>query len=153
MSTTFQTFPTFDAVVQTTTIIVNTTEQVAQLTTLHAQHIFDLDPLLPGQSSMWIVTPPTFTWSISTIFPNASITSATAALAPFMDGVNSLGFTPVASGTIVQNINDVLGAAMTDSGGLLGVIGSRLWPPQAYRSNATAIGNAYKELLDTGVPM
>jgi len=50
----------------------------------------------------------------------------------FLDGVNALGVSHVTS-AVVQNINDTLGSVVTDSGALFGVIGSRLWPPQAYK--------------------
>jgi len=118
---------------------------------LHAQHIFDWDSLRPGQYFYWTATPPTFTWNITTIFPNTTLAAAAAAFAPFLDGVKSLGITPVVSGAFTANINDIVGGSSADIGGSEVILGSRLWPPQTYKNNITAIGDAYKQLFDTGI--
>jgi len=118
---------------------------------LHAKHIFDWDSLYAGQYFFWAAMPPTFTWNIATIFPNTSLPAATAAFAPFLDDIRSLGITPVTSVTFPANINELVGALTTDSGGTEVILGSRLWPEETYKTKITAIGEAYKELFDTGI--
>ncbi|KAF8529330.1 FAD-binding domain-containing protein [Hysterangium stoloniferum] len=150
VSTTFRTFPTFNAVHHSAVIVVNNTDQVSQLATLHAKHIFDWDTLQPGQYFTWTATPPTFTWTIDTFFPKITISAATAALTPFLNGITSLGFNATLSSELLP-INDLLGAATTDPGGLQVVIGSRLFPSSTYINHATHIGQVTKQLFDEGV--
>ena len=149
VSTTFRTFPTFDAVRHSAVVVVNNTDQVAQLTTLHAKHIFDPDDLHPGQYFSWSPTSPNFTLSVNTYFPNATITDAMVALAPFFDGVTALGITPTISSQLMD-INDLVGASTADPGGFNAIIGSRLFPSPTYENNATEIGQVTKQLLDEG---
>ncbi|KAF8527001.1 FAD-binding domain-containing protein [Hysterangium stoloniferum] len=150
VSTTFRTFPTFNAAYHMANIMVNNTDQVAQLTTFHAKHIFDWDTLHPGQYFFWIATPPTFSLSIVSIFPNTTISAATSALTPFLNGLTSLGFNAnITSGMFL--INDIFGAATTDDGGTLGILGSRLLPSSTYKNHATQIGQVTKQLFDDGV--
>ncbi|KAF8577474.1 FAD-binding domain-containing protein [Ramaria rubella] len=150
ISATFRVFPTFNAVERDDIIVVNTSAQVAQLAELHARHIFDMDSLNPGQYFYWIATPPTFTWSINTIFPNTTIGAANAAIAPFLDGVRDLGFT-VQTSVNTAIVNDVLSNTTDDIGGVEMILGSRLWSSDVYRNNISAIGTAYKTLFDSGV--
>ncbi|KIJ22835.1 hypothetical protein M422DRAFT_217733 [Sphaerobolus stellatus SS14] len=149
ISTTFRTFQTFDIVGHTISMAVNTTDQVAEIATVHAKHIFDLDTLQAGQYFYCTATPPTFTWSIATVFPNASLETAIDALNPFLGELNSLGFSPVTQ-IIASNVNDVLGSLTVDIGGTNVILGSRLWPSETYKDSVTAIGNGYKELFDGG---
>ncbi|KAF8527011.1 FAD-binding domain-containing protein [Hysterangium stoloniferum] len=149
VSTTFRTFPSFNAVHHSAVIVMNNTDQVAQLATLHAKHIFDWDPLHPGQSFLWTASPPVFTWAIDTFFPNTTIAIATAALMPFLNAVTALGFTPILSAQLLL-INDILGATTADMGGAQGILGSRLFPSSTYRNNATEIGRVTKQLIDDG---
>ncbi|KAF8527003.1 FAD-binding domain-containing protein [Hysterangium stoloniferum] len=149
VSTTFRTFPTFNAVYHVANIMVNNTDQVAQLTTFHAKHIFDWDTLHPGQYFFWIATPPTFSLAITSLFPNTTISAVTAALAPFLNGITSLGFNVnITSG--VLPVNDILAGATTDAGGTLRIIGSRLLPSSTYKTHATQIGEVTKQLFDDG---
>ncbi|KAF8529332.1 FAD-binding domain-containing protein [Hysterangium stoloniferum] len=149
VSTTFRTFPSFNAVHHSAIIIANNTDKVAQLVTVHAKHIFDWDTLHPGQYFTWYATPPTFTWTIDTFFPNTTISAATAAFTPFLNDITSLGFNATLSSELLP-INDLLGAATTDLGGLE-ILGSRLLPSSTYINNATQIGDVTKRLFDEGV--
>ena len=151
ISATFRVFPTFDAIHHTTTIIVNSTEDVGTLSTLHAQHIFDMDLLHPSQFFTWIPTPPTFTGFIETYFPDTSIAAANASFAPFLNAVSELGF-PFEISIQQSTINDILiNKTLDDQSGGEGVAGSRLLSEDVYRQNATAIGAAYKALFDGGI--
>ncbi|KAF8528285.1 hypothetical protein JB92DRAFT_3139728 [Gautieria morchelliformis] len=151
ISATFRVFPTFDAIHHITTIILNSTEDVSTVSTLHAQHIFDMDLLHPSQFLSWAATPPTFTGLIETYFPNTSIAAANASLAPFLNAVSELGFSFEIS-INQSNINDILiSKTLDDQAGGEGVLGSRLLSDGVYRQNATAIGAAYKALLDGGI--
>ncbi|KAF8527012.1 FAD-binding domain-containing protein [Hysterangium stoloniferum] len=143
VSTTFRTFPTFNAVYHSITLTMNNTDQVAQLATLHAKHIFDWDPLHPGQYFSWGPTPPTFTGVINSFFPNTTIPAATAALTPFLNGLAALGLTPILSSQMMV-MNDLLRTFTTDTdpGGAA--------PPSAYKNNATDIGRINKQLIDDG---
>jgi hypothetical protein len=150
ISATFRTFPTFDTVRHHITIVVNSTQDVSTLTTLHAKHIFDMDPLHPGQYFYWTATPPNFTWNIDTFFPNTTVAAVNATLAPFLGAVSALGFTfDIIINT--STINNLLITLLPDDvGGTEQILGSRLWSDDVYRQNATAIGAAYKALFDGG---
>src|SRR5882724_739996 len=87
ISATFRTFPTFDAVWSVSTFTANSSAAVGELAKLHAQHIFDWDDHRAGQYFYVIATPPTFTWSISTLFPNTSLAIANGSLSPFLNAV------------------------------------------------------------------
>jgi hypothetical protein len=149
ISTTFRTFPTFNAVFQSINIVVNNTEQVAQLATLHAKHIFDWDELHPGQYFFWSATPPTFTLNINSAFPNTTMAAATAAITPFLNGITALNFTHTLSSQVLL-INDILGSQATDLGGVETILGSRLFLSSTYVNNATQIGQVTKQLFDEG---
>ncbi|KAF8529329.1 FAD-binding domain-containing protein [Hysterangium stoloniferum] len=150
VSTTLRTFPTFDAVHHSAVIVVNNTDQVSQLATLHAKHIFDWDTLHPGQYFYWSANPPIFTLTVDSYFPNTTISAATAALAPFLNGVTSLGFNATLSSELLS-INDLLDATIADIGGLGTILGSRLFPSSTYINHATQIGQVTKQLFDQGV--
>ncbi|KAF8527009.1 FAD-binding domain-containing protein [Hysterangium stoloniferum] len=150
VSTTFRTFPSFNAVHHSAVVVVNNTNQVAQLATLHAKHIFDWDALQPGQYFYWFATPPTFTLTIDTYFPNTTISAATETLIPFLNSITSLGFNATLSSEL-SLINDLLGASMSDGGGTEAILGSRLFPSSTYINNATEIGQVTKRLFDDGV--
>ncbi|KAF8527010.1 FAD-binding domain-containing protein [Hysterangium stoloniferum] len=150
VSTTFRTFPSFNAVHHSAVVAVNNTDQVAQLATLHAKHIFDWDALHPGQYFYWFATPPTFTLTIDSYFPNTTISAATETLIPFLNGITSLGFNATLSSELLLG-NDLLGATATDAGGRVFILGSRLFPSSTYTNNATQIGQVTKQLFDDGV--
>ena len=152
ISATFRVFSIFEAVHHHMSIVVNSTEDVSTLTKLHTQHIFDMDPLHPGQYFYWTATPPNFTWDIDTVFPNTSIAAANATLEPFIDAASKSGFSfqiSVSSAPINQVLSAGLGNG-DDLGGVELIFGSRLWPEDLYRKNATAIGAAFKALFDEG---
>jgi len=154
ISTTFRTFPTFDAVHHAVNITANSSEAIGQLATLHAQHSFDWDGLHAGHYFFIIATPPIFTVTIDFFFPNTSLAVVNASVAPFLNAASVLQ--GVSIGSIVSdlvNVNDALSPQSSDSGGLDLILGSRLIPAGVYRNNATAIGGAYQKLIDGGAPV
>ncbi|KAF8576042.1 hypothetical protein K439DRAFT_1419237 [Ramaria rubella] len=150
ISTTFRVHPTFDAVYHVDIVVVNSITQVAQLAEEHARHIFDLDPLHAGQYFFATATPPTFTWSFVTLFPNTTIAAANTAISPFLNSVRALGF-DVNTLVGMSPVNDVLSTAQDERGGIEVILGSRLWSSDVYRNKVTAIGTAYKTLFDSGI--
>ena len=162
VSATFQTFPTFDAAISFITISTNTTEQMAQVAKVHAEHIFDLDALWGGQYfylSALGVFPPSLisgplntgvpTMILNSYFPNSSLTQAAVALQPFIDDVQKVEGVNLTQRSVLQNINE----ALTSSNDFVGtnlVLGSRLVPASAYKTNATLVGEVYSQLLDVG---
>jgi hypothetical protein len=150
ISATFLTFPTFYAVHHHVTIVVNSTQDMSTLTTLHANHIFNMDPLHPGQYFYWTATPPNFTWSIDTVFPNTTVAVVNATLTPFVGAVSAFGF-PFEMAITTSNINNLLtSASPDDNGGVNKILRSRLCSDDIYHQNATVIGAAYKVLFDGG---
>ena len=166
VSATFQTFPTFDATVSSIIITTNTTEQMAQIAKIHAEHIFDLDALRAGQYfylSRLGIFPPSIisapintgvpTMVLQTYFPNnTSLTQAAAALKPFVDDVLLLqkkvdgGGVNLTQWSVLQNINDALTSA-DEFVGVNMILGSRLVPASAYK-NPTLVGEVYSQLLN-----
>ena len=162
VSATFQTFPTFDATISFITISTNTTEQMGQVTKIHAQHIFDLDALKAGQyfflSPLGAFPPSVLsdpintgvpTVIISSFFPNCSLAQAADALQPFIDDVRKVdGVVDFKERSWMENINEAL-TAQDDLVGINLVLGSRLVPASKYE-NASLVGEVYRQLLDTG---
>ncbi|KAF8527008.1 FAD-binding domain-containing protein [Hysterangium stoloniferum] len=100
-------------------------------------------------ANIMIATPPTFSLSITSIFPNTTISTATSALTPFLNGITSLGFNAnITSGMLL--VNDLFGAVTTDGGGTLATLGSRLLSSSTYKNHATEIGQVIKQLFDNG---
>lgn len=161
VSATFQTFPTFDAAISFMIITTDTTDQMAQVAKVHAQHIFDLDPLRGGQyfylSSVGIfpasIISPALNTGVPTMvlnsyFPNSSLAQAEAALRPFIDDVQKVDGVNLTHWNVLRNINDAL-SSRDDFVGVNLVLGSRLVPATAYK-NASLVGQVYSQLLNAG---
>ena len=161
VSATFQTFPTFDAAISFITISTNTTEQMAEVAKVHAEHIFDLDALRGGQyfylSSLGIfpnslVSGPLNTgvptMVLNSYFPNSSLTQAAAALQPFIEDVQKVDGVNLTQRSVLRNINEAL-TSTNDFVGVNLVLGSRLVPASAYE-NATLVREVYSQLLNAG---
>lgn len=161
VSATFQTFTNFDVAVSHIIISTNTTDQMAEVAKVHAQHIFDWDALRAGQYfyltvqgniQASIISPaissgvPTI--AISTYFPSASLDQAAAALKPFIDDVQAVDGVNFTQSNILQNVNDAF-TASSDDVGSNSVIGSRLVSAAAYK-NPTLVGQIYSQLMNEG---
>ncbi|KAF8156884.1 FAD-binding domain-containing protein [Crassisporium funariophilum] len=158
VSATFRTFPTFDAVISSITIKTNTTDQMAQVATVHARHIFDWDALRAGQY-FYLSTQGLFdggntslgvpTMTITTYFPNITIEQTAASLQPFLDDVQKVPGVTLAQFSRQANINDSLFSA-DDSVGINLVLGSRLVPATTYKHHPESVGQVYAQLLNEG---
>lgn len=161
VSATFKTFPTFDAAISFIIISTNTTEQMAQVAKVHAQHIFDLDALRGGQyfylSTLGIFPPSIISEAMNTgkptmvfnsYFPSSSLDQAAAALKPFIDDVQKVDGVTFTQRNVLQNINEALDSP-NDYVGVNLVLGSRLVPVSAYK-NTNLVGEVYSQLLNAG---
>lgn len=83
-------------------------------------------------------------------FPNTTAEQATLAMKPFLDGARALNAS-VSENTTTALANDLL-FLEDDQLGVDIILGSRLIPAEAYRTNADGIGQAYVELLELGIP-
>lgn len=86
---------------------------------------------------------------LNSFFPNSSLTQAAVALQPFIDDVQKVEGVNLTQRSVLQNINE----ALTSSNDFVGtnlVLGSRLVPASAYKTNATLVGEVYSQLLDVG---
>jgi hypothetical protein len=132
---------------------VNSSAAIGQLATLHAQHIFDWDALHASQYFYVEATSaPSFTWFIESYFPNTSLATANASIAPFLDAAAAQGFNISAVSSTLTIANDALSPNSSDAGGDDIIMGSRLVPADIYRHNVTAIGEAFQRLFDGGAP-
>lgn len=153
ISATFRTFATFDVVQHSALIVANSSAAIGQLATLHAQHIFDWDDLHVGQYFFVNGSASSFTWFLTSYFPNGSVSAANASMAPFLDAVTMTpGLNVVGVLTNLSNVNDALSPSSNDGGGTNSIMGSRLIPADVYRYNTSAIGEVYQALFDAGTP-
>lgn len=152
MSATVRTFPTFNATFSLVSLASDNNTALAAIAALHAQHIFDLDPVRGGQYFFFTRASPNATaiFSISTFLPNITVAKGTAVLEPFISAARAIpGVSVVGEVYRNENINDVLFQA-DDAVGLNLALGSRLIPEALYRNSPKAVGKVYKELLDGG---
>lgn len=162
VSATFRTFPTFNAAVSLMTLIARTTDQVAEVATVHAKHIFDWDFLHVGQY-FYLSTSGLFdtmnyvthgpgsnipTMVIYTYFLNATIAQANTTLQSFRNDLHQITGVSISEKVISANINDALFMS-DDIVGSNTVMGSRLIPAAAYK-NSTLVGSVYSQLLKQG---
>jgi hypothetical protein len=153
INATLRLFPTFDIAQHLAIIVANSSAAIGQLATLHAQHIFDWDAPHAGQYFFVVATPaPSFTWLMASFFPNSSLATANASMAPFLDAATAQGFNISTVASALTNANDALSPNSSDTGGADIILGSRLVPADVYRHNVTAIGEAYQKLFDEGAP-
>lgn len=147
-STTFRTFPAFNASFTTTTLSVSSTAAVAQLISIHASHIFDWDHLNVGHYFYLTLAalPSTYDFTIQALWPNITSEAAVnASLAPFLN--DAVEIAQLVGMTFAAGVvNDVIPTSLTAGTDL--ILGSRLIPEDVYKGNVTAIGEVYKTLLD-----
>jgi hypothetical protein len=150
-SATFRTFPTFNATQSLIMITASTVQQMGDIATLHAKHIFDFGTA--GQY-FWVQTNSTTGtpfMSVLTYFPNVSIADAQKMLDPWLNDVAAIGAGIEVLQTQNKDINDIL-FTTDDSAGVNVVLGSRLMPTTVYVSQPDAIGPMYIKILTDAGP-
>ncbi|VDB84461.1 unnamed protein product [Peniophora sp. CBMAI 1063] len=151
-SITMRTHPIFSATLHSANITFNSTSQAAAAMEIHARHLSDYDSFRAGQyfSLYNLGAAGGIQLQMRTYFPNVSNDSAQAAIAPFIADVEAIGASVVSQTAITALANDLVARA-DDDGGVNLVLASRLIPETQYEQNPSAIGAAYKALLDQGV--
>ncbi|KAJ7477203.1 FAD-binding domain-containing protein [Mycena galericulata] len=153
VSATFKTYPTFNATFSTILLTVANDTVAGALATLHAQHIFDLDPVRAGQY-FWFERASTAADSASTFLlltylPDQTSAQSAALLAPFLNASLAIpGVSMQEQQYLYNDINDGLYSA-DDGVGTNLVEGSRLIPAATYQDPAK-VGEVYRQLLSSG---
>ncbi|KAJ7489293.1 FAD-binding domain-containing protein [Mycena latifolia] len=152
VSATFKTFPTFNATSSIILLSASNNSAAAALVTVHAQHIFDMDPVNGSQYFFLLRNAANSgsTMVLITYMPNTTTTQSMALLTPFLNASLALPDVLLISQNYAYgDINDALFQA-DDSAGSNLVLGSRLIPAATYRDSPVQIGEVYGQLLDTG---
>ncbi|KAJ6526200.1 FAD-binding domain-containing protein [Mycena sp. CBHHK59/15] len=154
VSATFRTFPTFNATSSVILLGASNNAVAGTLATIHAQHIFDMDPVHGSQYFFLVKTSTdanaTSFLLLNTYMPNTTTSDSMALLAPFMNASLALpGVFLVSQQYVYGDINDAL-FQPDDSVGSNVVLGSRLIPAATYRDWPAKVGQIYKQLLDSG---
>ncbi|KAF7368773.1 FAD-binding domain-containing protein [Mycena venus] len=152
LSFTMRTFPSFPATLHTSTLLLNSSTQIAAVMTAYARHIFDLDASRASQTVILVPEGPgVFFLQLETFFPNAT-SADSAATEPFLDDALALGANVTGKTTQTEaKANDLV--FMVDDPTIIYIETSRLVPAAAYRDTPEAIGTAHKTLLDLGFPI
>ncbi|KAJ7208796.1 FAD-binding domain-containing protein [Mycena rebaudengoi] len=125
VSATVRTFPIFNATLSVILLASTDTTALSTLAGVHAQHIFDIDPVRGGQYFFLTQTSPGGAggFAILTYMPNTTVE---------FDGDS--GRAGDADDSVGENV----------------VLGSRLIPEATYRDSPESVGRVYQELLDGG---
>ncbi|KAJ7292570.1 hypothetical protein C8J57DRAFT_1490077 [Mycena rebaudengoi] len=121
VSATVRTFPTFNATYSLIQIVSSNNTALGELATLHARHIFDLDPVRGSQYFNIIrATADGHALFTSNMFmPNTTVAQGTALLAPFLSAARAIaGLTVIAESYENANINDLLTKPDDDAGAI-----------------------------------
>ncbi|KAJ6554344.1 FAD-binding domain-containing protein [Mycena capillaripes] len=153
VSTTFRTFPTFNATSSLILLAISNSTVAGSVATLHAQHIFDWDSVRASQY-FWLVrnstAPNSFVLSLNSFMPNTTTSQSIALLAPFLNASLALpGVSLVTQEFTYGDINAALDQS-DDRVGLNVVLGSRFIPAKTYHNSPTKVGEVYRKLLDDG---
>ncbi|KAJ6527349.1 FAD-binding domain-containing protein [Mycena vulgaris] len=154
VSATLRTFPTFNATSSLILLITLNNAASAALATVHAQHIFYLDPVRAAQyfylyRNSTDPNEPTVL-ALNSYMLNATVSQSMALLAPFLNASLAIPDVLFISQDFTDgDINDALFQA-DDAVGSNIVLGSRLIPAATYRDSPAKVGEVYKQLLDTG---
>ncbi|KAJ7784953.1 FAD-binding domain-containing protein, partial [Mycena maculata] len=153
VSATFRTFPTFNATQSTITLAVSNDTVAGALATVHAQHIFDLDPVRAGQYFYFIrdsaAADSASSFLLLTYLPNQTTAQSMALLSPFLNASLAIpGVSLEEQEYVYGDINEILYKA-DDAVGVNLVEGSRLIPVTTYQDPAN-VGEVYRELLSNG---
>ncbi|KAF7348764.1 FAD-binding domain-containing protein [Mycena venus] len=139
ISATVRTHPTFNVTGSIIELGAANHTAAATLAAVHAQHIFDFDPVAGGQYFFLQNTgaannSSTSVLIISSVLPNTTLEQGTEMLAPFLDDALAVpGVSLISKDFANTVINDALYNA-DDSVGASMVMGSRLVPAAAYRA-------------------
>ncbi|KAJ7085554.1 FAD-binding domain-containing protein [Mycena epipterygia] len=152
VSATVRTFPTFNVTDSDIKLGALTNTAAATLAGVHAQHIFDLDPVHGGQY-FWMRKSDNITvfW-VKSFLANTTLDEGTALLTPFLnDAIAVPDVVLISNDSVNVSVNDALFQA-DDKVGMNAVMGSRLIPAAAYQaSDAPAtVAKVYQQLLDGG---
>ncbi|KAJ7776712.1 FAD-binding domain-containing protein [Mycena olivaceomarginata] len=153
VSATFRTFPAFDETFSVIEIAASSNAAMGALATVHAQHIFDLEPVRAGQYFYVFAGTPnatSLTLQLLTHIPNTTAAQAAALLAPFRNAALALpDVSLLAEEYTVQNVNDALFLADDGAGNNM-VVGSRLIPASVLRDSPDTVGKVCEQLLNAG---
>jgi hypothetical protein len=151
VSATVRTHPTFNVTGSVIELGASNNAAAGALAGVHAQHIFDLDPVHGGQYFFLEKSDNLSVLIIQTV-TNTTLDEGTALLTPFLNDALALpDVFLISKDFATASINDALYMA-DDSVGMNLVMGSRLIPTAAYQaSDAPAtVAKVYQELLDAG---
>ncbi|KAJ7878439.1 FAD-binding domain-containing protein [Mycena leptocephala] len=151
VSATVRTHPTFNVTGSVIELGASNNAAAGALAGVHAQHIFDLDPVHGGQYFFLEKSDNLSVLIIQTV-TNTTLDEGTALLTPFLNDALALpDVFLISKDFATASINDALYMA-DDSVGMNLVMGSRLIPAAAYQaSDAPAtVAKVYQELLDAG---
>ncbi|KAJ7265055.1 hypothetical protein C8J57DRAFT_1230086 [Mycena rebaudengoi] len=140
VSATVHTFPTFNATFSLIVLSSPFTPALGTLTAVHAQHIFDLNPVRGGQYFYLQRLAPNGTaiFLITTFLPNMSVEAGTALMQPFLAAARVIPEVTVGAEAHANVVNDLpfqverRGRALRN------------------RDKPEAVGRAYQELLEGG---
>ena len=155
ISATVRTYPFFNATSHTVDILAATNESTADLMALHARHIFDWDAVRGGQYfSLFSGSQNGMAGNalvLNTFFANKSEDEARALMKPLLDEARSMNFSVQMEETTEGLANDLL---FVDDVflGINDVLGSRLIPAEAYKTDPEGIGRGMAKLIEEGVP-
>ncbi|KLO14030.1 FAD-binding domain-containing protein [Schizopora paradoxa] len=153
ISTTFKTFPAFNATALTTIYLSTSLNSTLSVVEAHTNHSSDWDALRAGQYFYIYPTYPGVPGtviSISTLFPNATNETASAAMAPLLTDLNALNVTQVYLNSETALASDIVTTA-DDQLGANNLLGSRLIPTSVYENNVQGVVDTYKALIESGV--
>ncbi|KAJ7251606.1 hypothetical protein C8J57DRAFT_1665854 [Mycena rebaudengoi] len=123
------------------------------LTAVHAQHIFDLNPVRGGQYFYLQRLAPNGTaiFLMTTFLPNMSVEAGTALMQPFLAAARVIPEVTVGAEAYANEVvNDLPFQVDDDAVGENYAAGSRLIPEATYRDKPEAVGRAYQALLEGG---
>ncbi|KAF7339098.1 FAD-binding domain-containing protein [Mycena venus] len=152
VAATVRTFPTFNVTKSVIELGALTNTAAAALARVHAEHIFDLDPVQGGQYYYLEKPGNTSVLMVETITANTTLEQGMALLTPFMnDALAVPDVFLISKDFATMGVNDALFHA-DDSVGANLVIGSRLIPAAAYEApnGPATVAKVYQELLDGG---
>lgn len=153
ISATFKTYPTFNATLHTVQILTDSNSSTGDLCELHARHIFDWDDYRAGQYFISLPNPSGGNlMGFLTYFPNLTVQQSMNAMKPLLDDARAMNFTVYNESATAGIANDLVYSADDNYSGVNAILGSRLIPADAYKSNAAGIGHACASVLELGAP-
>ena len=153
VSATFRTFPVFNATLHTVEILTGSNASTGDLCEIHARHVFDWDEYQAGQYFISLPGPTGGNiMGFLTYFPNITVQQSMDAMKPFLDDARAMNFTVFNESAYTAVANQLVYSADDNYSGVNAILGSRLIPADAYRSDPAAIGRVCANVLDLGAP-